>query len=162
LNEILYLDFLECFDGLANTRNIFSSIQEYLSLQDVIEKRITQFEAGVVEESVEAILTSAGLSQNYEPNHFGGSSFTNNDIDTMRLPLMMEIMDKCRLLASRSSNSNNNKDWRAAIRSSLNIRDRESIPHAVSEHEWIRFLSKKLVVLPLNDLKLLHVRMTTM
>lgn len=163
LNETLYLDFLECFDGLANTRNIFSSIQEYVVLHKVIEEMITQFKAGVVEESVEAILTRAGLSQNYERNHFGGSSFTNNDIDTMRLPLMMEIMDKCRLLASRSSssNSNNNKDWRAAIRSSLNIRERESIPHAVSEHEWIRFLSKKLVVLPLNDLKLLHVRMTT-
>lgn len=164
LNEILYLDFLECFDAFPQD-SIYSSIGFYLRLQNVIENNIYQTidDNLGAEASVEAILTSAGLSQNYETNHFGGSSFTNNDIDTMRLPLMMEIMDKCRLLASRSSNSNsnNNKDWRAAIRSSLNIRERESIPHAVSEQEWIRFLSKKLVVLPLNDLKLLHVRMTT-
>ncbi len=157
VKKILYLDFLECFDGNPDNSSIFSSIGEYLMLQAAIEDSIEKLEGDLsiydksgAEESVQEILQNAGLLIG------GGIGGAASNLVSNRFPLIYQIMDKCRQLVSVG-----NSDWRTAIRSSLSIGDRDNLPHHVSEHEWMRFLAKKLVVMPLDDLKLLHMRMTT-
>jgi len=156
LHTLLYLDFLESFYGL-NQMDVFSNIASYLSLEQSIEAHLkglqqspSMFDDRGAEESIELILSSI----NGEEDAIIAKGGARSACDPSRLNLMADIVKQCRLMTFHK------REWRSAVKSSLRILDRNALPHHVSETEWIRFLTKKLTVLPFKDLKQLHMRMS--
>ena len=139
LRTILYFDFLECFDAMPRDC-IYHSHANYIKLERTIESYIDNpFDDMGANDAIEMILNAN--------QQFGGGEYQP---DSETLDMVADIIKQCRSAAFEK------QEWKSVIRAMLHIRQPENLPRYVTDHEWVRFLTNKLMALPKQELKALH------
>ena len=141
LRMILYFDFLECFDAMPRDC-IYHSHANYIKLERTIESFIDNpFDDMGANDAIEMILNAN--------QQFGGGEYQP---DSETLDMVADIIKQCRSAAFEK------QEWKSVIRAMLHIRQPENLPRYVTDHEWVRFLTNKLMALPKQELKALHLK----
>lgn len=142
LRTILYFDFLECFDGMPKDC-IYHSHANYIKLERTLESFIDNpFDDMGANDAIEMILNAN--------QQFGGGG--EYQPDSEKVDMVADIIKQCRSAAFEK------QEWKSVIRAMLHIRQPENLPRYVTDHEWVRFLTNKLMALPKQELKALHLK----
>lgn len=148
LRTILYFDFLECFYGLYGILDdpnncIYHSHAKFIKLERTIEsyiRNINDFKGMGANDAIEMIL-------NANQQFAGGGEYQP---DPEKVDMVADIIKQCRSAAF------DKQEWKSVIRAMLQIRQPENVPRYVTDNEWVRFLTNKLLAMPKEELKALH------
>jgi hypothetical protein len=143
LRKILYFEFLEFYDGMP--RNcIYHSHANYIKLERTLEsyiQNINDFKGMAANDALNMILNTN--------QQFSGGEYL---LDSEIVDMVTDIIKQCRSVAFEKH------EWKSVIRALLHIRQPEKLPRYVTDHEWVRFLTNKLMALPKQELKALHMK----